>query len=193
MVTVEVPTVADFRSIARLKAAAFADKWQEDDHGAVYRKLNTKYPDKIQHCRVAKIEDVVVGTIQLQLKDDPGDMDFPGFMRHTLKTGESYIEFIATDPNFRGQGVGSALLEWATTYSESNGCSSLTLDVMKKNEGAIRLYERRGFNCENPDDSTTRCIASCVICLVSCGKYWNVEHMVKPLTNPASTRQEIDR
>ena len=59
-----------------------------------------------------------------------------------VASDEAYIPCIATEPACRGRGVASALIDHARQLA--NGLP-LTLDVLKDNEKAIRLYENQGF------------------------------------------------
>jgi ribosomal protein S18 acetylase RimI-like enzyme len=184
--TLEVPTPTDYASISDIKTLAFADKCPENDHGRSYEHLAKKYPVKVQHCRVAWIFDdstgkrVIAGAIQLQLGQDPGDLDFPSFLRHEIKADEAYIEFMATHPNHQGKGVGSVMLEWAESFARSLHCKVLSLDVMKRNEGAVRLYQRKGFEIQ-PDPVECYGCASIFFCIISCGKYFGIQYMVKKI------------
>jgi len=56
-----------------------------------------------------------------------------------------YLQAIAVDPELRGAGIGSLLLEDAIERGTRNGSARLTLDVAARNSGARRLYARRGF------------------------------------------------
>ncbi len=62
-----------------------------------------------------------------------------------LGENEYYLSNIAIDANFRGQGIGSYILENAVKLAENIGCRRVILDVTMDNEGALRLYERFGF------------------------------------------------
>ncbi len=53
---------------------------------------------------------------------------------------------LATIPEARGQGVGSALLAAADRLARRQRCNALRLEVRVDNPGAIRLYERLGFH-----------------------------------------------
>jgi ribosomal protein S18 acetylase RimI-like enzyme len=181
-ITLAIPTTDDeYRAIADLKAAAFAEKGAVSDHGKIYRGMASKYPDKLQHCRIAKRGDAIVGVIQLQLGDDPGDLEFPGVLQHELKTNEAYVEFIATDPTCTGQGIGSKLLGWADSFAQEKGCQCLTLEVMKKNEGAVRLYERKGFVIRPNYDPCDRFLTGCFVYFCLGCQYWTVYKMKKTL------------
>ncbi len=63
----------------------------------------------------------------------------------TVPAGDFYLQAIAVDPDIRGAGIGSVLLEDAVERGTRNGSARLTLDVAAKNKGARRLYARRGF------------------------------------------------
>lgn len=55
------------------------------------------------------------------------------------------IHDIVTRADWRGQGVGQALLGWAETRARSLGCCKLTLEVLSNNRRALRSYEQAGF------------------------------------------------
>lgn len=52
---------------------------------------------------------------------------------------------LATQPQARGQGVGTALLEAAEHAARRRGCRVLRLEVNVRNAKAVRLYERLGY------------------------------------------------
>jgi ribosomal protein S18 acetylase RimI-like enzyme len=64
----------------------------------------------------------------------------------TVPEGDFYLQAIAVDPELRGAGIGSLLLKDAIERGTRNGSARLTLDVAAKNDGARRLYARRGFS-----------------------------------------------
>ena len=66
----------------------------------------------------------------------------------TIAAGDFYLQAIAIDERLRGEGVGSALLDSMEQRARSQGSIRLCLDVSAKNEGACRLYERRGMTVE---------------------------------------------
>lgn len=61
------------------------------------------------------------------------------------KARELVMDGIAVDPHFRGQGVGSLLLDQIVAYAKSNGFDSVRLDVIDSNPRAKKLYESKGF------------------------------------------------
>jgi len=52
---------------------------------------------------------------------------------------------IASKPEARGKGVGSALIDAAEAAARVRQCSALRLEVRTDNAAAIRLYERLGY------------------------------------------------
>jgi len=62
-----------------------------------------------------------------------------------LKKCDFYMAGIAVDEKFRGQGVGSLLLNKGIKVAQKMGCERVVLDVALDNLGAKRLYEKIGF------------------------------------------------
>ena len=63
----------------------------------------------------------------------------------SLGKDDYYLSNIAVDPQYRGHGIGTYILENAVKTAEDKGCRRVVLDVTFKNKGAKRLYERFGF------------------------------------------------
>jgi len=88
------------------------------------------------------------------------------------------------------KGIGSALLEWATTdYAQEQGADRLTLEVMRKNEGAVRPYERKGVKITTDPRETAvdRFLGGLFIYCFMGFRYWSVLKMVKSLEKSAVT------
>lgn len=62
------------------------------------------------------------------------------------------IHDLAVLPDFRGRGIGRALLAEAEKKAVKRGCCKLTLEVRDDNPAAA-LYERVGFSAPGPDDA----------------------------------------
>jgi ribosomal protein S18 acetylase RimI-like enzyme len=65
----------------------------------------------------------------------------------TWATGDAIaeLESLAVAPDRRGAGIGSALLDAVDAELEARGVPDVVVGALPGNEGAIRLYERRGF------------------------------------------------
>jgi GNAT superfamily N-acetyltransferase len=55
------------------------------------------------------------------------------------------VHDLAVLPEYRGRGIGRALLAAAEQRARARGCAKLTLEVLETNDGARRLYESFGF------------------------------------------------
>lgn len=55
------------------------------------------------------------------------------------------LESLIVRPEYRGRGVGSALLVAARETAKEKGQKAMTINVLLGNDGAHRLYERAGF------------------------------------------------
>ena len=66
----------------------------------------------------------------------------------TYADGDFYIQGFAVGENLRSQGIGSALMDAMEQRARASGSKRLILNVGAKNEGALRLYERRGMTVE---------------------------------------------
>jgi ribosomal protein S18 acetylase RimI-like enzyme len=80
----------------------------------------------------------------------PAPADTPPFLLPLLEleaeaSGKWFISMLGVYPEWRGQGVGSALLDVAERKCAETGGAGLALITEDVNEGARRLYERRGF------------------------------------------------
>jgi ribosomal-protein-alanine N-acetyltransferase len=56
-----------------------------------------------------------------------------------------HVKDIAVHDDYRGQGIGSQLLQRAIGVLEARGAGSIKLEVREDNEGAISLYRAFGF------------------------------------------------
>ena len=63
-----------------------------------------------------------------------------------IKSGHGYGEIgMMVVREWRGRGVGTALMEAAIAYAREQGLHKLTLSVFAHNEAAIALYRKCGF------------------------------------------------
>jgi GNAT superfamily N-acetyltransferase len=84
---------------------------------------------------VAEDQEEVVGTMQLSF--------IPGLSRRGALRAQ--IEAVRVRRDFRDQGLGHAMFEWAIAEARNKGCSLVQLTSDKSRTGAHRFYERLGF------------------------------------------------
>ena len=57
----------------------------------------------------------------------------------------AYIYGFRIRPEFRNQGIGTAMMDWVESDLMDRGISRVTLNVAQENPNALRLYERIGY------------------------------------------------
>jgi ribosomal protein S18 acetylase RimI-like enzyme len=67
----------------------------------------------------------------------------------SIDDDDFYLQAIAVDKEFRGDGVGSVLMDSLEERAHASGSARLSLDVSARNESARRFYERRGMTVES--------------------------------------------
>ena len=61
-------------------------------------------------------------------------------------TSYLYLDDFCVDSNYRGKGIGSKLVESASTFACNIGLNNLKLHVDANNSGALRFYTNLGFS-----------------------------------------------
>jgi ribosomal protein S18 acetylase RimI-like enzyme len=96
-------------------------------------------------CAVAEAGGVAEGR-------DIADGHAAGFVMFHVETGffemdatRGVIDNVYVVPDARGEGVGSALLDHAEARLRDRGADVFAVEALWDNEGARRLYERRGY------------------------------------------------
>lgn len=111
-----VPMVAD------LEHRSFSTPWSEK---SIHEELNNEWA----LWYVALEGDRFLGYIGIQFGLDGGD-----------------IMTIATEPEYRGKGIGKALILHVLEIFKEKHLQYLTLEVRPSNAPALNLYERLGFS-----------------------------------------------
>jgi [ribosomal protein S18]-alanine N-acetyltransferase len=71
--------------------------------------------------------------------------DLVGYIVNSRYVDAWHVMNVAVDPNVRRRGVATALLEHLFELTRGDERRGYTLEVRISNDGAIRLYERLGF------------------------------------------------
>src|SRR5690606_7776281 len=84
---------------------------------------------------VAEVDGTVAGTFQLTY--------IPGL---TYTGGErAQIEGVRVASDYRGPGVGQAMINWAIEQARARGCRAVPLTTDRQRPDAIRFYQKIGF------------------------------------------------
>jgi ribosomal protein S18 acetylase RimI-like enzyme len=106
-----------------------------------------------RNCTVAERNGEVIGMLAaFPMEPDPDVSDPNEEVDPVLKPyselerpGSFYICGMALFPEYRGEGLGTGMLELARQQAYQRGLEELSLIVFEQNAGAKRLYERHGF------------------------------------------------
>lgn len=106
---------------------------------------------------VAEVEGEVAALLVDYPLDDPyviGDLtEMPDFIRPLVHLearapGSWYVNVLAAFPEFRGAGLGAALLSLSEKRGRAAKARTMSLIVAGENSGAMRLYSRTGYREE---------------------------------------------
>ena len=90
---------------------------------------------------VAKVNGEIVGYIIIDIKEKDN-----GFMRYRKLLS---IDTLCIDEDFRGQGIGTKILEFAKNIAKEENCTDMHLTVNPNNKNAIKVYEEFGMKVYN--------------------------------------------
>jgi len=65
---------------------------------------------------------------------------------HFFSGTVDFVENVVVRPDWRGHGIGEALMQHLEGRARANGSVKLTLDTYATNAGARRFYERLGYD-----------------------------------------------
>lgn len=74
---------------------------------------------------------------------------FAGGLHQTIDNNVAWLSHVAVLEEFRGHGVGQALLDAFVYQNQENDRSRYMLWVQSKNEPAVKLYQKKGFKYTN--------------------------------------------
>lgn len=115
-------TEAHLPALAAIERACFPTPWTEAD-------LRAELSNDTAVFRVAVDE---AGTVL-------------GYGGMHFVCGEGYIDNIATAPEARRQGIGTAVVSALLQYARMHDGTFVTLEVRPSNEAALALYRKLGF------------------------------------------------
>ena len=107
-----------------------------------------------RNIQVAELGDEVAGMLLAYRLPEPGPAEdlagLPDFIRPLIELeaqvpGSCYINMLACFPRYRGQGIGTALMDVVDDLARREGCGLTSLQVFSENRGALRLYQRLGY------------------------------------------------
>jgi ribosomal-protein-alanine N-acetyltransferase len=114
---------ADLDGVLAVEAESFTNPWTREMYAWELRNRN------VCHIYVVRTRECPVA----------------GFCAFWLVFDEVHINNVAMLPQYRAQGMGTALMQHVLAEGRRLGATRATLEVRASNEGAVRLYQRLGF------------------------------------------------
>ncbi|HEY2377528.1 MAG TPA: ribosomal protein S18-alanine N-acetyltransferase [Gemmatimonadaceae bacterium] len=118
----------DIATIADIERRSFSDPWSE-----------RAFYDVLSHSRM------YFACARRDVSDSAAATRVLGYVVAWFAGGEGEIANLAVDPEARGHGVGSALLDAALEEARRQRTDEVFLEVRSSNLRARQLYESRGF------------------------------------------------
>jgi ribosomal-protein-alanine N-acetyltransferase len=119
---------SDITTIAAIERRSFSDPWSE-----------RAFRDVLTHSQM------YFACIRDDLPNKPPGARLLGYVVAWFAGGQGEIANLAVEPDARGQGIGSALLDAALDEAKRHGTEEVFLEVRSSNLPARQLYESRGF------------------------------------------------
>jgi len=114
----------DLAAVRTIESLSFSNPWSETTFRGEIQNTSISFPLVV----VRKPEDAVIGYIVFwHIRDDV------------------QVNNIAVHPDFRGKGIGEALMRHVIDKVRANGATFVTLEVRPSNTGAVALYQKLGF------------------------------------------------
>ena len=144
----ELATVADMEAINRLSAQVIDlhRGWRFD----IFQSSDVSYTVEIleeliqaEAIYVAKKHDAVIGYTAFWIWQTNG----PCFVPRKVMS----ISDFCVDEHFRGEGIGSEMMNEISAIAASRGCTDLELTVYPQNDAAIAFYRGCGFGTKSLD------------------------------------------
>lgn len=117
----EAMNMSHISSIAEIERQCFSKPWSEN---AIAAELS----NDTAYFYVAKAGGETVGYIGMHCAAD-----------------ECYVANVGVAQNYRGEGIGSSLVNYAIERAREMKMSFISLEVRPSNETAVKIYERFGF------------------------------------------------
>jgi GNAT superfamily N-acetyltransferase len=130
----DVPAIVDLLAADQLGAIRDGVRTAAD-RAAYQRAFDAIDRDPAHLLLVAQAGSDIVATLQLSF--------LPGLARRGALRAQ--IEAVRVREDYRGRGLGEALMTWVIDEARRRGCALVQLTSDKSRQGAHRFYERLGF------------------------------------------------
>jgi ribosomal-protein-alanine N-acetyltransferase len=116
--------VEDLSEVRTIEAACFSNPWSENTFRGEIQNTSVSFP--------------------LVVVERPADR-VAGYIIYWHIGEDVQINNVAVHPDFRGQGIGEALMRHVIDKVRGKGATFVTLEVRPSNAPAVTLYKKLGF------------------------------------------------
>ena len=148
-------TIADIEEVCRIERRSFSNPWPMSAYRRELRKpeRNSYFVLRVTPHPVEELRDArstrsrFLETIIPARRSDPNfeAEHLAGYVGMWQLYDETHVTTIATDPPYRGRGLGELLLVTAFAEAIARGSSWVSLEVRVSNDGAQALYRKYGM------------------------------------------------
>lgn len=132
--------LSDVEEIIGLLQNDILGKSREHADVNIYKQgLEAIIDDANNYFFLAYLDLKIVGCFQLTF--------IPSLSRGASKRAQ--IESVRVKEDFRGQKLGSEMMNWAKDFAKKNGCNLLQLTTDKFRDDALRFYEKLGYEASH--------------------------------------------
>ncbi|WXG47127.1 MAG: ribosomal protein S18-alanine N-acetyltransferase [Candidatus Atabeyarchaeum deiterrae] len=130
--------ISDLHRVLEIERGAFPDAWDESWFVYFFQTNPNGFFVAVDH------KNHVVGYAVVDIEG--GQDEAWTFMdTGSLPPARGHLLNVAVDKEWRGKGIGTALIGGVNRYLVDRGVNELWLEVRTSNADAIRLYKRQGF------------------------------------------------
>ena len=149
MISIEVATEDDLRSVAEVHSKAVREAYPEVLPREIFDPEFVA-PEKMEREYRALFEGFGPRDTLLKAVADGKVVGVCacGDDTELKEVGTGYLQRVYVDPEWWGRGVGSALVDRAMKLLAGHGFSKAALQVLEKNKKARAFYEKRGWQFE---------------------------------------------
>jgi GNAT superfamily N-acetyltransferase len=135
------------RDLAEQYAAQEPERFQVPDRGAQVAALRTVLQTPLADHSiwlVAEAAGEAVGDAYAQIHDPMADAAVQP--QRDVGRRRVYLDYLAVQARYRGQGIGGRLLQAVEQWARENGAELISTDTnLRSNFGAVEFYERHGY------------------------------------------------
>ncbi len=133
----------EYAAVADLTAGVYLrEGWGDEGYEPVLRDVAGRA--EAAHVLVALDDGRLVGAVAVATRG--------GRYAEQARPGEAVVRMLVTDPQARGRGAGTALLQACLDTARADGCDRVRLSTQPEMVAAHRVYERAGFVRVPADD-----------------------------------------